>query len=517
MSTHTIMVTARPMPTKPLAIGILMLMLLGCGDRQSSGGDIEHRPQLVFTHYSDSSELFVEFPALVVGQPSRFLAHFTHLPDQQPVTEGRVDVVLRRAGSIVAGFRVKETTREGLFTPVVTPKSAGSFDLAVVLYSGERKVIHELGSVSVFANQGSVKVDQSPVEGEINYLKEQQWQSDFASVPAETRPMRPSAPGFATVLAPADGGADVPAPSDGYFSSKSLVKAGQMIEAGEVLGYLIPRLGAGADLGESRVAYERSRSAVELAKADVNRLASLLEQGAIPRRRLEEARQSLRVAQAEFQAAKARLTQTQTGAEDSGLALRAPVSGEVIDVQAQPGAFVRSGERVFRIATPTRRWLRVRVPEHYASELDATSGAWFDHPVAGTGILDSTTGARVVQVSSSIEPLSRTASATIEYPREAGPDLIGSRFAANLFTRPAQPRLAVPRSALVDDGGRQVVFVHTGGETFARREVQTGIVDGDWIEVVAGLESGERVVSQGAWSVRLAASGGDEIGHGHAH
>jgi multidrug efflux pump subunit AcrA (membrane-fusion protein) len=178
---------------------------------------------------------------------------------------------------------------------------------------------------------------------------------------------------------------------------------------------------------------------------------------------------------------------------------------------------VRAGERVFRIATPTRRWLQVRVPEHYAAQLHATSGAWFDHPATGTQILDSTTGARVVQVSASVEPKSRTASVTLEYPRETGPDLVGSRFAAHLFTRPAEPRLAVPRSALVDDGGRQVVFVHSGGETFARREVQTGIVDGDWIEIVSGLSAGERVVSQGAWSVRLAASGGDDIGHGHAH
>ena len=153
------------MPTKSLVIGILMLVLLGCDGRQSSGSDTGNRAQLVFTHYSNSSELFVEFPALVVDQPSRFLAHVTRLPDQQPVTEGRVDVVLRRAGNIVARFRVKNPTREGLFTPVVTPKSAGKFDLAVVLYSGEREVVHELGSVTVFADQASVQVDQSPVEG----------------------------------------------------------------------------------------------------------------------------------------------------------------------------------------------------------------------------------------------------------------------------------------------------------------------------------------------------------------
>ena len=61
------------------------------------------------------------------------------------------------------------------------------------------------------------------------------------------------------------------------------------MEAGETLGYLIPRLGTGADLGESRVAFERARSALALAKTDVQRLTPLFEQGAIPRRRLDEA------------------------------------------------------------------------------------------------------------------------------------------------------------------------------------------------------------------------------------
>lgn len=501
--------------TKVLALGSLLLSLLACDGQQ--GGSASAPAQLVYTSYTASSELFVEFPALVVDQPSRLLAHFTHLENHQPVTVGRVDVLLSQDGRVVAGFRISSSTRDGLFTPVVTPKVAGDFNLSVELHTENGPDSHDLGKVTVFPDSASVQVDQPAVEGEIIYLKEQQWQSVFASEPAELRPLRPSVPGFATVLAPADGGADIIAPADGYFSSAKLVKAGQHVDAGTVLGYLIPRLGSGADLGDSRVAYERARSALELARADEQRMQSLFEQGAIPRRRLDESRQTLRVANAEWQAAQGRLSQIQTGAEASGVALRAPVAGEVIDVQAQPGGFVVAGERVFRIATPTRRWLQVRVPEHYATQLRESSGAWFDHPVNGTQILDAATGARVVQFSSAVDPASRTAFVTVEYPSEIGPDLVGSRFAASVFTSAPELKLAVPRSALVDDGGHQVVFVHSGGETFARREVTSGMIDGYWIEITSGVSSGERVVSKGAWAIRLAASAGDEIGHGHAH
>jgi len=47
--------------------------------------------------------------------------------------------------------------------------------------------------------------------------------------------------------------------------------------------------------------------------------------------------------------------------------------------------------------------------------------------------------------------------------------------------------------------------------------VAPGSVDGSWVQVNAGVTAGERVVSEGAYLVKLAAAGGEEIGHGHAH
>lgn len=505
------------MPIKRLGASVLLLLLTACSGSQSGQDSAEHRPDWVFTDYTSNSELFVEFPALVEGKASRFLAHFTRLEDHQPVSEGQVEVLLRQQGRTVAGFRIKEPTRDGLFTPVVTPKKAGLFQLTVVLRTDGNEAVHDLGEIRVYGNGAPIDAKQPAVEGEVSYLKEQQWGSAFDTEVARLQPIRPSVPVFATVTVPSDGGADIPAPGDGYFSSRDLVKAGQLVEAGRILGYLIPNSASGKDIGESRVAYERARGELRLARSDVERLEPLLQKGAIPQRRLEEARQALRLARSEYQAARSRLKQSQTGAEASGLALRAPLEGEVVEVQARPGAYVREGERVFRLATPARRWLHLRVPEHYAMNLKAASGVWFDHPATGTQVLDQAVGGRIVQVSSAIDPKSRTASVTVEYPTDAGPALIGNRFPAHLFTGALEQRLAIPRSALVDDSGRQVVFVQTGGETFARREVETGIVDGEWVEVLSGVKAGERVVSEGAWSLRLAASGGDEIGHGHAH
>jgi cobalt-zinc-cadmium efflux system membrane fusion protein len=84
-------------------------------------------------------------------------------------------------------------------------------------------------------------------------------------------------------------------------------------------------------------------------------------------------------------------------------------------------------------------------------------------------------------------------------------------------TGAATNALAVPESAMVDDAGRKVVYVQVEGESFERRVLTLGIRSGGWVEVKAGLANGERVVTRGAYDVKLAASGGAVPEHGHAH
>lgn len=514
-----------------LVFGVTML-LGACGGSDASGhghphgaeNEAEHghahdssAPTLVYTHYTSATELFVEFPPLVAGQASTFAAHVTRLADYQPLTSGTLNVLLSEGDRLVARFRVQAPARPGIFTPAVTPRQAGDYQLTLVVTDGDLEARHELGRVTVFPNAGDVIVDQAEPEGDIAYLKEQQWSGAFATEVAKPRPLRRSVPGFGTILPPADASAEVRAPAEGYLAAGRLIRAGDAVAAGDTLGVIVPRLGEGTDVGELNVALERARSQRTLAARDVERLQGLVEQGAVPERRLIEARQALEVADAELRAARARLEQYQRASGEAGIALRAPVAGVVVSSSARPGAYVRQGERLFLLSAPERRWLEVRVPERFAGSIGDATGAWFDLAGKGSVALDDSSGARVVQTDITIEPTTRTAGVTVGYPTGLVPQPIGARFAAHVFTEPPTPRLAVPRAAVIDDGGRSVVYVQTGGETFTRRPVSLGIVDGSWVQVNTGVAVGERVVSEGAYLVKLAAVGGEEIGHGHAH
>jgi cobalt-zinc-cadmium efflux system membrane fusion protein len=77
--------------------------------------------------------------------------------------------------------------------------------------------------------------------------------------------------------------------------------------------------------------------------------------------------------------------------------------------------------------------------------------------------------------------------------------------------------IIVPRTAVVNDDGRETVYVQVDGEHFAERLIRTGPRSGDRVGVQHGLVAGDRVVTQGAHLVRLADRARSSQPHGHIH
>jgi multidrug efflux pump subunit AcrA (membrane-fusion protein) len=77
--------------------------------------------------------------------------------------------------------------------------------------------------------------------------------------------------------------------------------------------------------------------------------------------------------------------------------------------------------------------------------------------------------------------------------------------------------LVIPSSALMEELGNFFVFVQTGGETFEKREIKLGGNDGKYVQVLSGLKEGERVVTKGAYAIKLASASGAIPEHGHSH
>jgi RND family efflux transporter MFP subunit len=296
---------------------------------------------------------------------------------------------------------------------------------------------------------------------------------------------------------------------------------GREVEAGEVLAALSPKVGGDADPASLQLAVTQARLDLELARKDLARLEELASAEAVPEKRVLDARRAVAEGEAKLaagEARKARFEGTSASGGAGRILLRSTVRGTLALVGASPGTFVEEGREIFHVVDLDRLWLEVQVPEADVGRIGKPTGAWFevegfDRPFE----IAPGRGGRVIGFGGVIDPQTRTAPLVLELPNAGGDLRVGMFARVHVLTGAPVKGVAVPASAIVDDGSEQVVFVEVSGERFERRPVRVGLRDRDRVQVLAGVQPGERVVSRGAYQVRLAAASGAIPQHGHVH
>ena len=197
---------------------------------------------------------------------------------------------------------------------------------------------------------------------------------------------------------------------------------------------------------------------------------------------------------------------------DDWFAIRAPFDGVVAEVRFASGASVEEGDFLLRLVDTDRVHVVGAVPESRVRTLRTVGNAELlrdGQPPVSLG--------RAVAIGGVVEPTARTVEVRYALDNRGLRLPVGHGIRVRLFVGEAEARPAVPESAIVDDGGRPVVFVQTGGESFERRPVRLGSREGGYVHALEGVEPGERVVSRGAYLIRLAAMSTQIPAHGHVH
>ncbi len=493
------------------------------------------RPSFAPTLYAEGMELFVEYAVLVKGEVSNFGAHLTHLEGAQAVKDGQAELILTGAGG-EQRFATEVSTTPGIFRLAITPTAPGDVQVKIVWKgpkgraganlpppgskgspSDAHEVTFDLGKHTVYPDLGAAMKAQVPeVPGGISFLKEQQWNVPYAITRAQHRPMAEGFEAYASVGAVPGGEGRVLASVAGRLEGSGFPSIGQVVKQGQRLGGLVPKAGADLSLGTVQLDFERAQLKLAQAKANHSRLKGLLEQEAVPRRRVEEAAREEALAEAESRVAQARRDEMTTGRGGMALALTAPVSGVISAVNGGPGIQVAEGQELFHIVDTRRLRLEVQVPEAQSGRLTRVASVWFQAPGQAPLVLESGKGARVLGQGGAIHPERRTVPFLMEFGNPGGLK-VGASGKAFVRTGTGASTLAVPASALQDEDGLAIVYVQAGGERFERRIVRVGARDGDWVQVLSGVQKDEWVVTTGAHLVRLAASSGKVPEHGHAH
>lgn len=177
--------------------------------------------------------------------------------------------------------------------------------------------------------------------------------------------------------------------------------------------------------------------------------------------------------------------------------VRSPVSGVVGKVYVEVGQTVSPSTPV---AAVSRYADRVKVR---ASVSDADVGfvrVGSPAQVSVAAVPEEEFTGRVTQASAIIDPLSRAASVEVTVPNRGGRLIPGMSASVRLVLERRGGVLVVPLSALFTDGSRRVLAVEAGVARL--REITTGLVGDELVEVRSGLAVGDTVATTGKERVR---------------
>jgi membrane fusion protein, heavy metal efflux system len=184
-------------------------------------------------------------------------------------------------------------------------------------------------------------------------------------------------------------------------------------------------------------------------------------------------------------------------------------------LSAVTGGTVEAGQEILRITDLDRVWVVAEVPESESGILKNLKRAELE--IAQERIMIPGKRGKIELIGSVVDPESRRIPVSFEIANEDHILRIGQSLTARLSKGISQELVSVPASALVDDAGRPVVFVQHDGEGFERRPVRAGATSGNYVQITEGIQAGERVVSRGAYLIRLAALSTQIPAHGHVH
>ena len=264
--------------------------------------------------------------------------------------------------------------------------------------------------------------------------------------------------------------------SDGYVEDLFVNKIGQHVKEGEPLFRVYsPQIQqAQTDLIIALRA-ERSRGA-DADKALEGAMQRLRNLG-VPDSRIEEIRR--------------------TGENPRTLDWTAPAGGDVIAKMIVNGQRVAAGEELYRIADHSQVWLIADVAEADIASIAvgmkavATLRAKPMQPIEG----------KVTFIYPVLKPETRTVSVRIELPNPEGLLKPGMYADVVFAATDGEAVTAVPQSAVIDSGTRQVVLVAKGEGRFEPRAVKLGRRGGGFVEVLEGLSAGEEVVTSATFLI----------------
>ena len=491
---------------RQIAFYSAICVMIGCSPQPSTEGEESHTHAVstTVTIWTEATELFFEYPAMIAGGPGApWAVHVTRLEDFSPVTEGVLTLAFRSPDGTVFTTRSEAPVRPGIYTPAPQLPAQGEYDLIVDIDGVLLKDRIQGGTVQVYASDADAPLEEEDGKETISFLKEQQWPIEFGTAVAIQREVRLSVEASGVISVAANRVAEVSSPVSGlatFESNAAAPASGDRVQRGTRLMTMAPT--------RQDDSYARAVADVERLSREVERLQQLYDGKVAPERRLTDAKHDLEIARAGLEA------MGEPGEEGYQYTVRAPITGVVQERWFTPGARVDAGQPLYTIVDPSIVWLNVRLPARYAAQAAAFRSAGFS--VEGSSRRYTTS--RRVSVGSVIDATNRTLPLRFAVENSDASLAIGLLARVRLFGGEAVNGIAIPDEAILMEDGLPVAYLQVGGESFERRMLTLGPSEDGFTLVEDGVDENERLVIKGGYQIYLASLNTNEISdHGHPH
>jgi len=264
-------------------------------------------------------------------------------------------------------------------------------------------------------------------------------------------------------------------------------------------------------LAEAQTRYVSVRAMLEAHDRELQRTQKLVEIGSASRQELERIHAEHAAQTAALQAARSELELLGVPAStiealnagrsvEATSTVPAPLDGVVTERLANVGLNVDPAARLFTVIDLSTVWVVGDVYERDFSRVRVGSEAVVTTPAYP----NLTLRGRVSYIDPQVSAATRTAKLRVEVPNPRGDLRLGMYADVVVTGATGSPVSMIPRSAVQNVGDRTVVYLANTKEpgTFVEREVRLGPASGDEVEVTAGVQPGDLVVTEGSFSIR---------------
>lgn len=253
----------------------------------------------------------------------------------------------------------------------------------------------------------------------------------------------------------------------------------------------------------------RIKNAYQTAKQEFERMEQLIGDKIVSQKEYEQARLA-------YENAKVAYDAIQGKQSVRGVAVTAPMNGFLKNILVKEGDYVTVGQPLATISQNNRLLLRADVSEKNYARLPMIRSAHFKTPYDDKVYkLDELDG-HLLSYGKSSGNNSFYIPVLFEFDNK-GAVIAGSYVEVYLLGKPMEQVLSVPTSALVEEQGLYCVYLRLDEDCYKKQYVTLGADNGEAVQILSGLKTGDEVVTKGAYQIKLASASNAIPAHTHHH